>query len=49
MSNSMRHMAKITFTTCSYSDKDPELVGKFSGMEEPLGGFDSLIRKSYTA
>lgn len=49
MSNSTRHMAKITFTTSSYSDRDPDLVGKFSGVREPLGGFDSLVRKAYTA
>lgn len=48
MSNTMRHMAQIKFTTCSYSDRDPELVGKFSGLKEPVGGFDSLIKKSYT-
>lgn len=49
MSNSMRHMAKLKFVTYSFSDRDPDLVGKFAGLEEPPGGFDSLIKKAYTA
>jgi len=49
MSASLRHRAKVRFTTQSFSDRDPELVGKFSGLKEPVGGFDSLIRKAYTA
>ena len=49
MSNSMRHMAKIKFKTCTFSDRDPEMVGKFAGLEEPPTGFDSLIKKAYTA
>ena len=48
MITSMRHMAQIKFTTHSYSDRDPELVGKFSGLEVPIGGYDSLISRSYT-
>ena len=48
MTASMRHRAKIRFTTQSYSDKDPELVGKFSGLKEPVGGYDSLIKRAYT-
>lgn len=49
MSNSMRHMAKIKFKTCTFSDRDPGMVGKFAGLEEPPTGFDSLIKKAYTA
>ena len=49
MSTAMRHMGKIKFKTCTYTDRDPNLVGKFSGLNEPPGGFDSLIKKGYTA
>ncbi len=49
MADAMRHMAKIKFTTRSYSDRDPELVGKFAGLKEPIGGFDSLTKRAYTA
>lgn len=49
MSQSMRHMGKIKLKTKSFSDRDASLVGKFSGLEEPPGGFDSLITKSYLA
>jgi hypothetical protein len=45
----MRHMGKLMFTTRTYSDRDPELVGKFSGMGPPPGGFDSLILRSYSS
>lgn len=48
MSTSMRHMGSIRVSTCTYSDKDPELVGKYAGLVEPVGGFDSLIKKSYS-
>lgn len=48
MSDSMRHMAKIRLTTCSQTDRDPKLVGKFNGLEAPPGGLDSLITKGYT-
>ena len=46
---SMLFMGSITFTTRSYSDKDPDLVGKFAGLSEPVGGFDSLILKAYNS
>lgn len=44
----MKHMGMVTFRTCTISDKDPELVGKFSSLEQPLGGFDSLILSGYS-
>ena len=43
-SDLVRHMGKITFTTCTITDRDPRLVGKFSALNEPPGGFDSLIK-----
>lgn len=48
MSDSMRHMAKIRLTTCSQTDRDLKLVGKFNELEAPPGGLDSLIKKGYT-
>lgn len=48
MSDSMRHMAKIRLTTCSQTDRDPKLVGKFNALEAPPGGLDSLIKRGYT-
>lgn len=48
-SDTLQHMGKIKVTTCSFTDRDPNLVGKFSGLQEPPGGFDSLIKKSYSA
>lgn len=48
VSESMQHMAKIKFKTRTYTDRDPDLVGKFAGLQEPIGGFDSLIQKAYT-
>jgi hypothetical protein len=48
MSESLRHVGMIKFTTVTYTDRDPSLVGRFSGLNEPLGGFDSLIKKGYS-
>jgi len=44
-----RHMGKIVFKTRTYSDRDPDLVGKFSGLKPPPGGFDSLVLKNYSS
>lgn len=49
MSDSMRHMGKIKFSTCTYTDRDPGLVGKFNSLTAPPGGVDSLIKKGNTA
>lgn len=49
LSNAMSNLGTIRFKTVTYTDRDPELVGKFSGLEEPLDGFDSLIKKNYNA
>jgi hypothetical protein len=48
-SDVLRHMGKINFTTETLTDRDPKLVGKFSSLEEPPGGFDSLILKGYSS
>jgi len=45
----MRHFGKIVFTTRTYSDRDPDLVGRFSALDPPPGGFDSLVTKSYSS
>lgn len=42
-SDLVRHLGKLTFTTETLTDRDPRLVGKFSMLNEPPGGFDSLI------
>lgn len=42
-SDSLQHMGKITFSTITQTDRDPKLVGKFSNLDPPAGGFDSLI------
>jgi hypothetical protein len=44
-----RHMGKIVFKTKTYSDRDPDLVGKFSELNPPPGGFDSLVLKNYSS
>lgn len=49
MSDTLRHRGKIRLTTRSFSDRDPDLVGKFSGLNEPPGGFDSLITRDYSS
>jgi len=49
MSDSMRHMGKIRLTTCSKTDRDPKLVGKFNGLDAAPGGLDSLIVKGQTS
>jgi hypothetical protein len=49
MSDSMRHMGKIKLSTCTYTDRDPGLVGKFNNLTAPPGGVDSLIKKGNTA
>jgi len=49
MHDSSRHRGKITFSTSTFSDRDPRLVGKFNQLDEPVGGFDSLIKKSYSS
>jgi hypothetical protein len=43
-SDLVRHVGKITFTTKTFSDRDPRVVGKFSALDEPPGGKDSLLR-----
>jgi len=48
VSDSVRHSGRIEFMTITYTDRDPSLVGKFSGLNEPAGGFDSLIKEGYS-
>lgn len=48
MSDLVRHSGRIQFMTVTYTDRDPELVGKFSGLNPPIGGFDSLIKQGYS-
>lgn len=48
MSDISRHTARIRLTTKSYTDRDPNLIGKFNSLEEPIGGFDSLTSKAYS-
>jgi hypothetical protein len=38
-----RHRGTLAFSTCTFSDRDPKLVGSFTNMEPPVGGFDSII------
>jgi hypothetical protein len=38
-----RHRSTLSFSTCTFSDRDPKLVGSFTSLEPPVGGFDSLI------
>lgn len=40
----LQYRGQIRFSTSTYTDRDPNLVGKFSGMQPPIGGFDSLIK-----
>lgn len=48
MSDLVRHSGRIEFGTETRTDRDPSLVGKFSGLNPPIGGFDSLILKGYS-
>lgn len=41
-SDILQHVGKITFMTATHTDRDSRLVGKFSALDEPPGGFDSL-------
>lgn len=38
-----RHRGLLTFKTRTFSDRDSNLVGKFSNLNPPVGGFDSLV------
>jgi hypothetical protein len=42
-SDILQHVGKVSFSTVTYTDRDPKLIGKFSNLEAPPGGFDSLI------
>lgn len=48
MANAIRHTGRIVLKTKSFTDRDPQLVGKFNLTEEPPGGFDSLTVKGYS-
>lgn len=48
MSDLVRHTGRIEFMTVTFTDRDPSLVGKFSNLDEPIGGLDSLIKQGYS-
>lgn len=48
MSDLVRHSGRIEFNTETFTDRDPSLVGKFSAMNPPIGGLDSLTLKGYS-
>lgn len=48
MSDLVRHTGRIEFMTVTFTDRDPSLVGKFSNLDEPIGGIDSLIKQGYS-
>lgn len=48
-SKAVQYTGKITLTAVSFSDKDPNVIGRFSSLKPPFGGFDSLISKAYEA
>lgn len=43
----MKYRGRIKLKTETFSDRDPQLVGRYV-TEEPLGGFDSLIQRGYS-
>ncbi len=47
ITSSMKYRGRIKLTTKTYSDRDPDLVGRYVTVE-PVGGFDSLIQRGYS-